>query len=166
MVAVTKFFNGFLAILLAVTFVCCVYGYGSNTRFSFEKWLTNVSNSFSEFDSLFEEIADIWTSDEYYVERRSVSGEISTYADAGGGENSGAIEGGTAADTERTNFFEKVVGFFEDLIDVFLNLDDYVAEIIVFFRRVWDTILVVVDIIVQIVDVLGAMLPWNAVVGV
>ncbi len=59
-----------LLFFLGVVFVCCIYAYGTNERFSVEKWLENVKQ-IAETATI-EDLTECWTKDTYVVE---VSGE-------------------------------------------------------------------------------------------
>ena len=122
-----KIITGALLILLALTFITCVYGYGADEVFSLEIWLENLA-SFGDIAST-QDFIEIWQ-DDTMVD----GGDLAT-----GGE-----------DAERTSFFDKVIGFFE--------------EMLTFFRRLWDTVLLIVEIAVDVFGNLDKLLPWNATV--
>lgn len=122
-----KIITGALLILLALTFITCVYGYGADEVFSLEIWLENLA-SFGDIAST-QDFVEIWQ-DDTMVD----GGDLAT-----GGE-----------DAERTSFFDKVIGFFE--------------EMLTFFRRLWDTVLLIVEIAVDVFSNLSKLLPWNATV--
>ena len=122
-----KIFTGILVIILAMSYVTCVFGYGTNEVFSFEIWLENLA-SFGDIAST-QDFVEIWQ-DDTMVD----GGDLAT-----GGE-----------DAERTSFFDKVIGFFE--------------EMLTFFRRLWDTVLLIVEIAVDVFANLGKLLPWNSTV--
>lgn len=119
-----------LCFFMAVVFVCCVISHGKDERFSVEAMITNLTN-FEDMPSI-EGLVDIWTQDFY----------IDTYASAGG-ESGGS---GTL-DTERTTFFEKVVGFFTDIL--------------AFLRKLWDSALYLCDMLISVLDNMQYLLPWN-----
>ena len=120
-----------LCFFMAIVFVCCVITYGENERFSVEAMITNLTN-LDDMPTI-EDLTYIWTSDSYAVD---------TYAGPGG--TSG---GDGTVDLERTSFFEKVVGFCNDVVD--------------FLRRCWYTILWFCDMIVSVFDNAKYLLPWN-----
>ena len=53
-----------LLIFFGIVFVCCIYGYGTNERFSFETWLDNVVK-IGDMATI-EEITDFWTNESCY----------------------------------------------------------------------------------------------------
>lgn len=130
-----------ITILLAVTFVVCVICYGSNKRFSFERWIENIAAGVSEIPSI-QGIIDIW-------DQGKTASDMQR-AGPGGGDNSGGEYVG--GDEERTNFFEKTMDFFQSIGN--------------FFSRLWDTILYLVDMLMAIFRLVGVILPWNATVEV
>ena len=122
-----KILTGSLAILLALTYVACVYGYGEDEVFSFELWIENLA-SFGDIASTQDFVA-IWQ-DETVID--------------------GGVLPSDGDDPERTSFFDKIVGFF--------------AEMLTFFRRLWDTVLLIVEIAVDVFANLAKLLPWNSTV--
>ena len=126
-----------LCILLAVTFVTCVFCYkppgedGTRYRFSFEKWIGNVAGLGKI--STMQDLTDVWTMD-YYV----VPGE---YAD----------------DVRRI--------YYEDP-DVTGEIPQFFNSIKGFFTRVFRTIKLICNMFLEIFRNVDKLLPWKAVVEV
>ena len=95
-----RFAAGFLTVVLALTFICCVYCHGEKQRFSLELWITNLTG-IEEIPSI-KDFVDVWKLD-YYFEY--LSGET------GGGRKTVYYEDYTGDDPV-LQFFSAVKGFF------------------------------------------------------
>lgn len=107
-----KFFSGFLAVVLLISFVCSVYLHGTGQKFSFYLWISNIA----ELGELvtFRPLMDIWTKDTYFTkDDPPVEMYYKTYA----GEN-------------------EVLIFFDDVKAIFLRVFHTVREAISMFSKV------------------------------
>ncbi len=91
-----------LALFLAVVVVCCVYGYGGNTRFSVQKWLENVT-VLGSLGSI-EDLTKYWTDKDFFLE----------YPEGQGPPEYILFES-YEGDNEILEWFDGVVGFFKRL---------------------------------------------------
>ena len=109
-----------LALFLAVVVVCCVYGYGSNTRFSVEKWIENVTILGSS--GSIEDLTKYWTCGDVLIE----------YPEGYGPPLYIRFES-YEGDNDVLEWFDGVIGFFkrlyytvkefaEMLVDLFYNV--------------------------------------------
>lgn len=131
-----------LCILLAVTFITCVFCYkppgenGIRYRFSFEQWIGNVA-AFGEISTM-QDLIDVWTLS-YYLEE---------YDDYAGGR---AIQ------------YRKV--YYEDP-DVTGDIPQFFNSIKGFFARLFRSIRLICEMFADIFTLADKLLPWNAVVEV
>lgn len=56
-----------VAIVLCVSFLACVMAFGTNRRFSLEKYVTQINEGFSEIPSINDLVA-VWSADERYAD--------------------------------------------------------------------------------------------------
>lgn len=66
-----------LLFFLGVVFVCCIYAYGTNERFSVEKWLENVKQ-ISETATI-EDLTSCWTKESYPYDASTMPYSIDVY---------------------------------------------------------------------------------------
>lgn len=127
--------NKFFVIFIAIVFICCVFAYGSNDRFSLEKWIDNIvliADGESRRDATIEDVSDCWTKD-YYMRWVNDNARVQTYYEEYEGDN------------EVLEWLDSVVGF---------------------FKRLFRTIKLSVEIAFRYVTKLPYLLPWNATVPI
>ena len=56
-----------VCVMLVIVFVVCVYCYGHNQRFSFRKYIENISAGFVDMPSL-QDFSDVWSSQYYWLD--------------------------------------------------------------------------------------------------
>lgn len=111
-----RFFSGFVTALFILTFVTCIYSYGTNRRFSLEQYLIRL-NSISTASDL-EGIRDAWTTDGYAYTPSGSSAIIYTTYEDYDGEN------------EILEFFDGVRGFFRRLGRTFNLIGQFLKSLL------------------------------------
>ena len=84
-----RIFAGLLAAVLILTFVTCVYCYGSDSRFSLEYYIENISGI--EAGIWLSSLGEVWTSDGYTISHPATPGDYDG-AGPGGGDHAGGFE--------------------------------------------------------------------------
>lgn len=129
-----RVFSVYLSIIVALTFVSCVYLEGQDRVFSLEKWISNVSE-LGEISS-FRDLIDCWTKPGYSKQLGSTedgTGEAWTYV----------VYEEYEGDNATLEFFDVVRGF---------------------FRRLFHALELFFDGVYSLLTSADKLLPWNATV--
>lgn len=133
-----RVFSGFVAAVFILTFVTCVYAYGTNRRFSLEVYINRLTQIKSA--SILSQIAECWVKDSYNA--------TDAVAGPGGGEDGGGF--GTEVYYEEYDGDNEILTFFDSVRG--------------FFRRLSRTFRLIGKAIVTLFEDLDLLIPWNATV--
>lgn len=131
--------SGFVAALFILTFVTCVYAYGTNARFSLELYIERLCGL--ESVGLLSDVVKCWTEDSYNA--------ASETAGPGGGDDSGGV-------TYNVTYYEEYEGENE-----ILQFFDTVRG---FFRRVYRSFWLTGKAFITLFEDIELLIPWNATV--
>ena len=132
-----KMISGLLAVLIVVTFVACVYGYGEggDRVFSFRVWVENLAQIGNDY-SLKDDLIIVWTEDHYFWFKY----------------NKGFDE------------YLRMVETYETVYEGDDEVLMFLSQIPLFFERLWATVRVLFGHIGWIYRQADVLLPWNATV--
>ena len=139
-----RFFAGLVAAVLILSFIVCVYCYGTDRRFSLEYYIENISEIQSGI--WLSSLGEVWTSDGYTISYPATDEQYDG-AGPGGGEHAGGIEYVSFSPYEGTN---EVLKFLDNIR--------------IFFLRLGATFRILGNALVCLFKDFKLLLPWNATV--